>query len=89
MMPLEVVGKISSVVSLSFRLFGNIFGGSIIIRLYQGLVHGYLLREIIGLITGINLLLVLFFVLFEGALQAFVFTVLTLTYLSIALQEEG
>jgi len=89
MFPLNFVGKVASVVSISFRLFGNIFGGSIITNIYFGAIQGSLIAEAIGLITGFNIMLVLFFGLFEGFLQAFVFAMLSLTYLSIALQSEG
>ncbi len=89
MLPLNIVGKVASVVSLSFRLFGNIFGGLIIAKIYLGVIEGSWLTEIIGTFSGIDLVITLFFGLFEGFLQAFVFSMLSLTYLSIALQGEG
>jgi F-type H+-transporting ATPase subunit a len=90
MMPLNVVGKLASIVSISFRLFGNIFGGAIISKLWiQKAISGSLLLELFGILSGINLGLTLFFGVFEGFLQAFVFTMLTLTYLSLAVQGEG
>lgn len=89
MFPINVVGKLATVVSLSFRLFGNIFGGYIITKIYLGLIEGNVISESIGMLTGIDLLLKVFFGLFEGFLQAFVFSMLTLTYLSIALSGEG
>lgn len=89
MFPLNVVGKLATVVSLSFRLFGNIFGGYIITVIYLGVVKGSILTETVGMLSGIDLLLKVFFGLFEGFLQAFVFSMLTLTYLSIALSGEG
>jgi F-type H+-transporting ATPase subunit a len=89
MLPLNIIGKLATVVSISFRLFGNIFGGSIISGLWFNAIQGKFLFEIIGLATGINILIVIFFGLFEGFLQAFVFGMLSLTYLSLALQGEG
>jgi len=89
MLPLNIVGKIATVVSLSFRLFGNIFGGFIIAKIYYGFIGGSIIGESIGLLFGVNLIITLFFGLFEGFLQAFVFSMLTLTYLSIALEGEG
>ncbi len=89
MFPLNLVGKIASIVSISFRLFGNIFGGSIISQIYFSAIGGSLFLETIGIISGINVAIMIFFTLFEGFLQAFVFAMLTLTYLSIGLQEEG
>lgn len=89
MMPLNVIGKLATVVSISFRLFGNIFGGSIISSIYFQAIQGNLIFELLGLATGINLVISIFFGVFEGFLQAFVFGMLSLTYLSLALQGEG
>lgn len=88
MFPLNLVGKLASIVSISFRLYGNIFGGSIITSIYTNALSASWLFQVIGIVTGINIAIALFFSLFEGFLQAFVFTMLTLTYLSIALQNE-
>lgn len=82
MFPLHLIGKLSSIISLSFRLFGNIFGGSVIARIFLNFVKGSLILETIGL--PVNLVITFFFVLFEGFLQAFVFAMLSLTYLAIA-----
>lgn len=89
MLPLNVIGKLATIVSISFRLFGNIFGGSIISSLYFTVIKGHFFLELLGLLSGINLVIVIFFGIFEGFLQAFVFSMLSLTYLSIALQGEG
>jgi F0F1-type ATP synthase membrane subunit a len=40
------------------------------------------------MITGINFVIKGFFGVFEGFLQAFVFTMLTITYLSMAVQTD-
>jgi len=88
MFPLHLVGKLSSVVSISFRLFGNIFGGATITHIYSLVITSYWWTELLGIITGLNIIIVLFFILFEGLLQAFVFTMLTLTYLAIAISTE-
>ena len=88
MLPLNIIGKIATVVSLSFRLFGNIFGGWVIANIYYNAIGGSIIGESIGLLFGVNLIITLFG-LFEGFLQAFVFSMLTITYLSIALEGEG
>jgi F-type H+-transporting ATPase subunit a len=85
MFPLHVISKLASIVSISFRLWGNIFGGALIMYIYLSRIQGSLIAESINLVSGINLILSLFFGLFEGFLQAFVFTMLSVTYLSIAL----
>jgi len=88
MFPLHVIGAISSIISLSFRLFGNIFGGFIISSLYASILTGSVLAQTIGLITGANIIMLLLFGIFEGLIQAFVFTMLTLTYLSMEILPE-
>lgn len=91
MLPLHVIGKIASIISVSFRLFGNVFGGAMITQIYFGTLENIYyswIFQLLGIFTGLNFIIVGFFTLFEGFLQAFVFTMLTLTYLSIALHEE-
>jgi F-type H+-transporting ATPase subunit a len=73
MMPLNVIGELAKIISISFRLFGNIMGGSIII-----LVVSYLCYSIV-----LPPFLLAFFGIFVGTVQAFVFTMLTLVYISI------
>ena len=73
MMPLNVIGELAKIVSISFRLFGNIMGGSIII-----LVVSYLSWSVV-----LPPLLNAFFGLFVGTIQAFVFTMLTIVYISV------
>jgi F-type H+-transporting ATPase subunit a len=73
MAPLNIIGEMAKVVSISFRLFGNIMGGSIII-----LVVSYLTFSIIT-----PPFLNAFFGAFVGTIQAFVFTMLTLVYIAV------
>ena len=75
-LPLNVISEMSKVVSISFRLFGNIIGGSIIIVVVSTLVYN----------TAFPIGLDLFFIFFVGTVQAFVFTMLTLTYIAVAIK---
>lgn len=86
--PVNVIGVLSTIISISFRLFGNISGGAIISGLWRGSIAGAFALESIGILSGMNLLLTGFFVLFEGFIQAFVFAMLSLTYLAIEIQHE-
>jgi len=83
MLPLNIVGKLAGVISISFRLFGNMFGGSLISNIYFSTVGSSYILAFLGFFSGINFCLALFFGLFEGLIQAFVFAMLSLTYLSI------
>ncbi len=88
MFPLHIISALSSVLSISFRLYGNIFGGCIISSLYARILSGSIIAQTIGLLTGINIIMLLLFGIFEGVIQAFVFTMLTITYLSMAIVSE-
>jgi F-type H+-transporting ATPase subunit a len=74
--PLNVIGELSKIISISFRLFGNIIGGAIIIIVVSTLVYNLVLP------LGLDL----FFIFFVGTIQAFVFTMLTLTYIAVAIK---
>lgn len=74
MAPLNMIGELAKVVSISFRLFGNIMGGAIIIMVVSYLVKSLVLPPF----------LYAFFGLFVGTVQAFVFTMLTITYIAVA-----
>jgi len=87
--PLNVVSKLASIISISFRLFGNIFGGAIIAKLYTSAISGIILLELFGIVSTVNFIIALFFGLFEGFLQAFVFTMLTTTTIALAVQGEN
>jgi F-type H+-transporting ATPase subunit a len=73
MAPLNIIGELSKVISISFRLFGNIMGGTIIILVVSHLVFSLVLPPFLNA----------FFVIFIGAIQAFVFTMLTLVYIAV------
>ncbi|MFP4194888.1 MAG: F0F1 ATP synthase subunit A [Desulfosalsimonas sp.] len=73
MIPLNVIGELSKVISISFRLFGNIMGGDIIVIVVTYLTFSLVLPPF----------LTAFFFLFIGAIQAFVFTMLTLVYIAV------
>lgn len=69
---LELVGEFAKVVSFSFRLFGNIFAGEV------------LLIIIMTLVPVLAPFPFLFLELFVGFIQALVFAVLTLIFLKVA-----
>ncbi|NNG01559.1 MAG: F0F1 ATP synthase subunit A [Desulfobacteraceae bacterium] len=73
MMPLNIISELAKIVSISFRLFGNIMGGSIIILVVSYLTYSLILPPF----------LYAFFGLFVGTIQAFVFTMLTVVYISV------
>jgi F-type H+-transporting ATPase subunit a len=86
--PLNVLEELTKPVTLSMRLFGNIFAGAAIIGLIIG--FGTLSLPVVGTIPGLivgSLVLGVwkaFDVLFIGFIQAFIFMLLTVVYFSAA-----
>lgn len=72
---IELVSEVAKVVSLSLRLFGNIFAGEV------------LLHVISSLIAFVVPLPFMFMEIIVGVVQALVFAMLTLVYLTIATSE--
>ncbi|MBI4363521.1 MAG: F0F1 ATP synthase subunit A [Candidatus Doudnabacteria bacterium] len=72
---IEVFSEIAKMVSLSLRLFGNIFAGEVLLTVIAGLV-AYLVP-----------LPFMFLELLVGFIQAIVFSMLTLVYLTMATAE--
>ncbi|HIE36142.1 MAG TPA: F0F1 ATP synthase subunit A [Candidatus Omnitrophica bacterium] len=85
--PSNVFSEISKTLSHSFRLFGNIFAGGIVISLVPTLILK--LFKLWGILLVIFSLPILkgFFDLFVGGIQAFVFTILAVAYIGVLSQE--
>ena len=77
--PLNIIGELANPVSLSFRLFGNIVGGTILMGLYYALLPTLVK-------VGIPAFLHFYFDVFAGVLQAFVFTMLSMVFVSGAME---
>lgn len=81
---LKLVEEVAKPLSLSFRLFGNMFAGEVIFLLIASLLlGGGAVAMTAGFFVGLGWS---FFHLFIGLLQAFIFMILTVVYLSIAHQ---
>ena len=86
--PLNLIEELTKPITLSFRLFGNIFAGAAIIGLIVG--FAYLSLPGVGTVAGTVIGTVLlgiwkaFDVLFIGFIQAFIFMLLTIVYFSAA-----
>lgn len=86
LLPLNIMGELATPISLGFRLFGNIVGGLIIMNLLYGalanLTPGFIGVPILQ--AGLPVVLHLYFDLFAGLLQSFIFAMLTMVFISIA-----
>jgi F-type H+-transporting ATPase subunit a len=82
--PIHLVGELSRIISLAARLFGNIFGGEVLLAVIIALTTP-LLFGLVGLVPVIFYGLELFF----GFIQALLFSLLTLIYIAVAVAGHG
>ena len=83
--PINLIGIVTTPMSMSLRHFGNVLGGSIIMSLIYtalGSLSAMIHLPIPILEAGIPAILSLYFDLFSGCMQAFIFTMLTMVYIS-------
>ncbi len=73
--PINVIGELAVPISLGFRLFGNILGGSIIMALVYSI-------PFLPATLGIPAVLHIYFDVFAGVLQSFIFVMLSMTFVS-------
>ena len=74
---LELISEFAKILSFTFRLFGNIFAGQLLL---------FILGSLISFIIPTGLYL---FEIFVGLIQAYVFAMLTLVFMSQATQAHG
>ena len=83
--PIEIISKITPLISLSFRLWGNIFAGSLILTLWF-FMTAYIWNfiPVIGLINLLGAFTSMpihaYFDLLCGSIQALIFVMLTMIY---------
>lgn len=81
--PINLMGEIATPISLSFRLFGNVLSGMII----MDLVHASLSKISVALVP-LSAVLHAYFDVFSGLLQAFIFVMLTMVYIGNVFPEQ-
>lgn len=88
-LPLHLVGECAVPISMGFRLFGNIAGGLIIMDLlYDTIIYKLQLVGIpILAFVPFPAFMHMYFDLFIALLQAFIFTMLTMVFISVAADE--
>jgi len=74
---LELISEFSKILSFAFRLFGNIFAGSVLLFLIGSMIPVFMPSAI------------MLFEFFIGLIQAFVFGMLTMVFMSQATQGHG
>lgn len=96
MTPMNIISEIAQPVSMAFRHFGNVAGGGVLTSIIYAalaslstLVFSFLPDKILSLIppvfqVGVPAFLSIYFDLFSGFVQAFVFCLLTMVYVGTA-----
>lgn len=79
--PIHIIGEFSRIISLSARLFGNVFGGEVLLSVMYFLLGSVFAGAGVIIFLGLELLF--------GAIQALVFAFLTTVYISIAVAGQG
>ncbi|WP_093855481.1 F0F1 ATP synthase subunit A [Tenuibacillus multivorans] len=78
--PLNIIEEFANTLTLGLRLYGNIYAGEILLTLLAGLVAS---GTVAGALGGfIPMIAWQGFSIFIGAIQAFIFTMLTMVYMS-------
>lgn len=78
--PIEVISEFSRIISLSARLFGNVFAGEILL----GVMYAMAAAIKIAVVPFLFPVLFMFLEVLFGTIQALVFALLTLIYLVLA-----
>ncbi|MFN8411452.1 MAG: F0F1 ATP synthase subunit A [Anaerolineales bacterium] len=76
---LEIISELAKILSFTFRLFGNMFAGVVLVAVVASLL---------GQISIVSAMIMMF-ELFVGVIQAFVFGMLTMVFMAMATQGHG
>ncbi len=97
--PFNIIGEFATPISMSFRHYGNVLSGVVIstlvayaLRSLSGMLLGWLpgfLGSIPFLQVGLPAILSLYFDIFSGLMQAFIFAMLTMLYIATGAPEEA
>ena len=102
MTPMNILGEIATPMSMAFRMFGNVASGTVVSALvYAALaaansalfgwlpgILGEMGEKLPILQLGLPAVLSLYFDVFSGVLQAFIFCMLTMLYIASAAETE-
>ena len=94
--PINIIGEIATPLSMAFRHFGNIVSGVVVSALIysalaaaSGVLYGALglsgtfISDIMVLQIGLPAIFSIYFDVFSGCLQAFIFSMLTMVYVKM------
>jgi F-type H+-transporting ATPase subunit a len=79
---LEIISEFSKIISFAFRLYGNMFGGIVLVAVLPTMLGAALSRWTGNIVPSMLML----FELFVGVVQAFIFGILTMVFMAQATQ---
>ncbi len=79
--PINIIGELATPLSMSLRLFGNVLSGTVMMGLVYGLLNKFVLIAWPAVLHG-------YFDVFSGAIQTYVFCMLTMVFISNTFEEE-
>jgi F-type H+-transporting ATPase subunit a len=90
LLPVNILDEILRPITLAARLFFNIFVGELLFVIVTSIILAHITIGFFNLSIGVAVvpILIQFFNFFVGTIQAFVFTLLAIVYLSLALADE-
>lgn len=77
LLPINIIGEVAKPFSLGMRLFGNLLGGTVIMAMISGAIAIF-----VPAVASI------YFDLFSGILQSFIFIMLTMVFITIAKDDD-
>ena len=90
LLPINILDEILRPITLAARLFFNIFVGELLFVIVTSIILAHISIGFFNLSLGVTIvpILIQFFNFFVGTIQAFVFTLLAIVYMSLALADE-
>lgn len=86
LLPINLIEEFTNFLTLSLRLYGNIFAGEVLLNLLGGMAHSF------GLISFVGVMPITMiwqgFSIFIGSIQAYVFVTLSMVYISRKMEQE-
>ena len=85
LLPINILEQFTNFITLALRLYGNIFAGEILLTLIYKLAK---INAFVFIPASVLELIWQGFSVFIGSIQAFVFTTLTMVYISQKIEKE-
>lgn len=80
MLPTNIIGELANPISLSFRLFGNILGGVVIMALVYSAMGNFAFIPVPAILHA-------YFDVFSGLIQTFIFVMLSMVFIAMAMDD--